>query len=188
MKTTFKILTVSVVVLLAGLTARSEDAPPQIFCAKEIQADVFASVLTSDFDQYQGGYGVGVSYFLTRHFGIGLQAQHSTGFDFHDRILNDAALRGIARLPIGNTRFAPYMYVGVGYNFGARSTTAWIQHGNTLVQERRRSDLHFDTGLGAEYRFTKFIGVFAEGGAKPDFDGRNTFIGLAGLRIIPNFR
>ena len=85
--------------------------------------------------------GGGVNYFITRNFGIGADGySENTSGNFVD----SASVSLILRLPVGKSRFAPYVFGGGGYQFDLAKT--WFAQ----------------VGAGMEYRFTPHVGVFAD--------------------------
>jgi hypothetical protein len=113
------------------------------FDAQELSVDlagILGSRDRSDFsDDNTLGVGVGVNYFFTHNFGVGAD----TYLDDVDWP-NHVDLSGLARLPIGETGFAPYALAGVGRQFLEGSQ--WTAH----------------IGGGVEYRFNRMTGAFLD--------------------------
>ncbi|HEY1172174.1 MAG TPA: hypothetical protein VGH19_12445 [Verrucomicrobiae bacterium] len=87
------------------------------------------------------GAGIGMSYFFTKHVGVGGDAfVENTAHSFVDNV----SASGIFRLPIGTTGLAPYIYGGGGHEFDL--TRQWFAH----------------FGGGLEYRFSSAIGIFTD--------------------------
>jgi hypothetical protein len=84
--------------------------------------------------------GAGVSYFLTRHLGVGAFT-HWENFDgtFFDNI----SAEGYFRWPLDRLHLAPYAVVSFGYSFETEETFEGI-------------------GAGAEYRFNEKWGAFSD--------------------------
>ena len=141
--------------------AKSACADLALYRAGEVSATAFATIATPDFKHYSEGYGVGVGYFYHLNFGVEGRITHE-GFDLDRTLVSDAAVRFIARLPLGH--LAPYTYLGAGYSFQGEGT-------------------HIDAGFGAEWRFTRRLGVFAEAVLLANFSGANRYAGAAGVRF-----
>jgi hypothetical protein len=140
---------------------------------KEVSIDLFGSAsLSQDVlnnwsrqkieDDGRLGAGVGVNYFHTRNFGLGLEAvSESTGHSLFD----SASINLLGRLPIGNSSFAPYGFVGTGYQFEGRSAT------------------FAQGGAGLEYRFNAKFGAFADVRYIITDGTPNNSLGRLGIRI-----
>lgn len=125
-------------------------APVQdnLFRAGEVQLDAFVAGAAGRFNGKNAngvGGGLGVNYFFTRYFGIGvddtlggLSIAHGSTFD---------NLQGnlIARYPIESWHLAPYAIAGGGATWGNHQT-----QGNGNV------------GGGLEYRFNRTVGLFVD--------------------------
>jgi hypothetical protein len=89
----------------------------------------------------QWGAGAGVNYFATRFLGIGAEADsHNTTGIFID----NASANLMLRLPLGDSGVAPYVLGGGGHQFD--DGKYWFGQG----------------GGGLEYRFVKYVGIFAD--------------------------
>ncbi|MCD6049594.1 MAG: hypothetical protein K0Q55_997 [Verrucomicrobia bacterium] len=87
------------------------------------------------------GAGIGMSYYITRCFGVGADAYvENTAHAFVDNVSTSA----IFRIPIGTSGFAPYIYGGGGHEFDL--TKQWFAH----------------LGTGMEYRFSSAFGIFTD--------------------------
>ena len=121
------------------------------YTASELSFDMFGSYISAEshftdlFDTNirhgNWGGGVGLNYFFTRELGIGtdINIGDNRG-NFVDQVMGNF----YARLPIGNSGFAPYAFGG-----GGRSTDQvweWLLHG----------------GIGMEYRFNPITGIFLD--------------------------
>lgn len=108
------------------------------------------------------GAGAGLNYFVTRNFGIGAEAySQNIGHSFID----NASASLIARFPLGQSGFSPYVYGGGGYQFDPNEL--WFAH----------------VGAGMEYRFTRNIGAFVDARYVLTDGTRNYGLGRAGLRF-----
>ena len=88
------------------------------------------------------GAGAGLSYFFTRNIGLGVDAySENAGHSFVD----SASLNLIARLPLGESGFSPYILGGGGRQFDP--IELW----------------YGQAGAGIEYRFTRHVGLFTDG-------------------------
>jgi len=123
-----------------------------LFNANEWQIDAYTAGAAGKFNHktYNGlGGGLGLSYFFTRYFGIGIDDTLGTlnahGHLDRNDLYDNASGNLIARLPIESWHLAPYGFVGGGATWGNHATA-----GNG------------DAGIGLEYRFTKNIGIFVD--------------------------
>jgi hypothetical protein len=140
-----------------------------IFNANEWQVDAFVAGAAGRFNhqQYNGlGGGLGLSYFITRYFGVGiddtlgeLNHQHSLYDNFSGNL--------IARIPIESLHLAPYAFLGGGATWGNHATA-----GNG------------DAGLGLEYRFTRNIGLFVDSRYLYGSRSLNETLSRAGIRFV----
>jgi len=151
----------------------STDAKPEFYRANELSLDLFGtgSVGRYTLDHVSGnrikengrlGAGAGLNYFFTRNLGLGLDAySENTAASFVD----SGSANLILRLPLGQSRFAPYIFGGGGRNF--EQLRSWFA----------------DAGAGIECRITPHLGAFVDArGALPD-KGRYYGVGRAGLRL-----
>ena len=139
-----------------------------LFNANEWQVDAYVAGAAGRFNnkQYTGvGGGLGVSYFFTRYFGIGiddtlgsLNGNGSTYDNFSGNL--------IGRLPIESWHLAPYAFVGGGATWGNHATAG-----------------DGDAGLGLEYRFTKNIGIFVDSRYLYGSRSLNESLSRAGVRF-----
>lgn len=127
-------------------------APQDTYRACELSLDVFGSGSIGKYtiNHLSGarikqdgelGAGVGLTYFITRNFGIGAEAysENTTGV-----FVDSASANVIARLPLGQSGFAPYAFGGGGRQFDLAEV--WFAQ----------------AGAGLEYRFTPKVGVFTD--------------------------
>lgn len=155
MKTLFILL-----LALSSLTACADSW----WKAKEFQAEVFATPNTSNFSEFEGGYGLGFSYFWHRNFGVNARVAH-VGYDFKGVVAEDFSGAIVARLPIDNANAAPYLRLGAGYDTG-------------------RDRTHIDSGVGLEWRWTRHVAVFGEAQFRAELDGELRYVFPVGLRVI----
>ena len=140
----------------AGSALAAEGTPHSMedrYRAQEVDVDVFASGslgqttlehLSGSRIKHDGrlGAGAGISYFFTRNFGVGVDAYtENVGHSFVD----SASANLIARLPLGQSGVAPYVFGGGGYQFDPIG----LRYGQA--------------GAGLEYRFTPKVGLFVDG-------------------------
>ena len=122
------------------------------FAAQEFSLDLFGSYTknkakfndTFDRSARHGlfGGGVGANYFLTRSFGLGVDALAQSG---DNAFVHGTSGSLILRLPIDSCHLAPYVLGGGGRTFDGPD--AWNLH----------------VGVGAEFRLNPHTGIFAEG-------------------------
>lgn len=110
--------------------------------------------------QADGFVGVGLDYFITRGFGLGVRAQID---DFQGSAIDRIGPRATVRAPLWD-RLAPYGYTEGTYDLNA---DRW----------------HIGTGAGLELRFARNLGAFGEAGVELDLDGRSTLRTSVGLRL-----
>jgi hypothetical protein len=121
------------------------------------------------------GGGADIKYFFSRYWGIGFN-----GFvvDANDNIGGGIFSTATIRYPIGNSRFAPYAWAGLG-GVGGGSTSSWyffethhINVSGNGVHEREgrtirtanetRTEVAGQFGGGLEVRLTKHIGFMSD--------------------------
>ena len=108
------------------------------------------------------GAGAGGNYFFTRYFGLGVEAySESTHFSFFNDVLGDLTLR----IPIGDTCFAPYGFMGGGREF--EPFLQWEGH----------------VGAGVEFRVWRHFSLFADGRYVFAETSQNYGLGRAGFRL-----
>ncbi len=93
-------------------------------------------------DRGAWGGNVGLNYFFIRHLGVSVDVNMpDNGGNLVDAVLGNL----IARFPLGNSGFAPYVFGG-----GGRTTDrAWNWTGQA--------------GVGLEFRFSRSVGLFTDG-------------------------
>ena len=155
------------------ISADSSSLSASPYRAQELSIDGFGSLsigqetidhLSGDAVKQDGrlGAGGGLNYFLTRCIGIGGDAySENTAGHFID----SASGNLIARLPLGETGVAPYIFGGAGHQF------------DEVAQNFGQA------GAGIEFRFMEHAGFFID--ARYVFADRtdNYGVGRAGLRI-----
>lgn len=146
---------------------------PILFRANEWNLDLFGSVsvgqdtlnnISGERVREDGrlGAGFGVSYFITRHLGIGGDAYaENTAHSFFD----DASANVIFRIPFDRAHLAPYVYGGGGRQFDPFEI--WFAQ----------------AGGGLEWRFTRGFGIFADARYVLTDEVRNFGLGRAGVRL-----
>ena len=139
-----------------------------LFRAGEVQVDAFVAGAAGKFSgkSYNGmGGGLGLSYFFTKYFGIGID-DTLTSLNGNGHTYNSTQGNLIARLPIESLHLAPYALLGGGATWGTQS------QGNGNV------------GGGLEYRINRGIGLFADSRYLFGNNGLNESLTRAGLRFI----
>ncbi len=143
--------------------------------ANELSIDAFGSASMGKYsiDHLSGarvrhdtrlGAGVGVTYFINRYFGLGADIYSE---DTRGSFIDSTSVNLIARLPLGQSGFAPYAFGGVGYQFDMNKV--WFGQ----------------FGAGLEYRFTRNIGAFLD--ARMVFPDETGDYGLARLGLRFSF-
>jgi hypothetical protein len=123
-----------------------------LYRADELDVDFFGSylnregkfneLLNTDANHGTWGGGVGLGYFFTRELGLGADVNFS---DHPGRITDQATGNLLLRLPIGSSGFAPYIFGGGGRTFSP--DWEWV----------------YGVGVGVELRFSRQVGIFADG-------------------------
>ncbi len=166
-----------------------------LYNAGELQLDLFGAYVFRDdgdsrlFSDDVAGGGVGVNYFFTRGFGLGLEGMV---FDTDGDTLGSTAANLFLRKPFGESGFALYAFAGAGIVFNADHLDEedFERARDRLDDDREPSDaddiiFEAHAGLGLEYRFSENFGIFT--------DGRRTFVdrddsdytsGRVGVRIV----
>ena len=174
-----KTLTLLAVVIATAATSFAGEAvsskkvvvAPQtedLFRAGEVQVDVFAAGAAG---RYSGksvngfGGGLGLSYFLTKYFGVAVD-DTLTSLNGNGHTYNSTQADLIGRLPIESLHLAPYALVGGGATWGTKS------QGDGNV------------GIGAEYRINRSVGLFADSRYLYGNHSLSESLTRAGLRFI----
>lgn len=89
----------------------------------------------------QWGGGGALEFFFLRYVGVEGEAWSTST---HHSFVNDAGGNLVLRLPIGTSGFAPYIFGGGGHEWEPVETG------------------YGDAGAGLEFRFTPWIGIFAD--------------------------
>lgn len=155
-----KTLTLLAVVLAAAATTYAGTdskkvvvAPVQdeLFRAGEVQLDAFAAGAAGRFNGHNLGAfggGLGLNYFFTRYFGIGIDDTLAgpVGSNKYNRGIVDSLQADlIARYPIESWHLAPYGFAGGG--------ATWASN---------RGQGNGNVGGGVEYRINRTVGLFGD--------------------------
>jgi hypothetical protein len=157
---------------LATRDDTSLDYPP-LYRSQELDLDLFGSAslgeqtlehISGDRFRHHSlwGGGGGLTYFFCRYVGVGgeFDAEGRT-----HRFVDSADGNIFLRVPILETGFAPYIFGGGGYQF-----------------ENFRQSFG-QAGAGLEFRFTRHVGIFADGRYVIADQSENYAEARAGLRI-----
>jgi len=120
----------------------------EYFKEKELSGDVFGLHVFADGDGRLSddfGGGIGANYFITRHFGLGVDGYWWDGDQVSNEWVSSFSGSAILRMPIDRLHLAPYVMGGVGGHFSG-------------VEQ-----LSFHGGGGLEYRFSPRMGTFVDG-------------------------
>lgn len=167
-------LVVAALISLPAVAVMAEHEPvaESLFRANEASLDLFGSVSVGQEtldniseervrDDGRLGLGLGGNYFFTRHLGLGGDAYtENAGHSFVD----NASGNLIFRIPFDAIHLAPYAYGGGGRQFDP--TGLWFAQ----------------AGAGLEVRFTRNVGVFADGRYVFTDGTGNIGVGRLGLR------
>jgi len=88
------------------------------------------------------GASIGMNYFITKHFGLGVDAH---GLENDGKLIDAASGSAILRFPIDVAHLAPYIFGGGGRIF--EGSDSWTGH----------------AGIGLELRLNSRTGLFADG-------------------------
>jgi opacity protein-like surface antigen len=159
----------------------------ELYRANEWQLDLFGAYAPAGgkgsrfLGDHAWGGGADVNYFFTKYLGLGLEGDvlRGTGVREGD-VSGQFALNALVRYPIGNTGWAPYAFAGIGgFVPGDNSNFAnTFSNGFRREFRNRNNDdilLEGHWGAGLEYRFTRHIGVFADGRYEVVDQSRNNF-------------
>ena len=115
------------------------------------------------------GGGLAVNRFFTTNLGVGIEGQAlRTQRDGNDTV-GSADLNLFYRMPLGQSGWAPYVYLGGGAIFNAagqldnnHNTVNGVIH---TITNDNGNDTLFEghAGLGVEYRITRHFGIFTDG-------------------------
>lgn len=168
------------VLLLATSTVFAADgdakkAVESYYHANEFSVDVFGYLRTRDFDNERTGIGLGLNYFYTQNWGVGIEG--SAG-NIGDIFVESTRLNVLYRIPIN--RSAVYVFAGAGADFCVPPIPSSSPSG---VKEDDGEVFAFDFGVGIEHRFSKHLGVFGDVRFdKPEHQSAQA-IGRVGVRI-----
>jgi hypothetical protein len=127
------------------------------------------------------GGGLAVNRFFTTNIGLGIEGQALKTQRNDDDVVGSAALNFFYRMPLGDSGWAPYVYVGGGVIFNTENTDFGDvaddvvdadddndEDGvnNNLGNNNGNDDdalLEGHAGVGVEYRITRNFGVFTDG-------------------------
>lgn len=156
------LLLVSSLSLLAADEIKPEfRAPSSYYKSSEFSVDSFALVRTTTFNDERTGVGIGAQYYVNDN--LGFRAEGITKSWGGRSQVDEINWSVLYRLPVGKA--APYGLVGGDWDLEKR-------------------DFLVHVGLGAEYRFTKHVGIFTEARMNKGWNYSNpTAEGRAGLRI-----
>lgn len=147
-------------------------APMQdnLFRAGELQLDVFAAGAAGRFNGRRAnglGGGLGVSYFFTRYFGIGIDDTLGGLTIARGKAFDNLQGNLIARYPIESWHLAPYAIAGGGATWG-----------------NNRSQGNGNVGGGLEYRINRGLGLFVDSRYIYGSKGLNESLSRAGVRFV----
>lgn len=168
------------IILLATTTAFAADGDAKktvesYYGANEFSVDVFGYLRTRDFDNERTGVGLGLNYFYTQNWGIGIEG--SSG-DVGGIFVESARLNLIYRIPIN--RSAVYVFAGAGADFCVPPIPS---SSPSSIKEDDGEVFAFCFGTGLEHRFSKHLGMFADVRfEKPEHRSAQA-LGRVGLRI-----
>lgn len=126
-------------------------------------ADTFLSLATQDFDETADGYGIGVGYQITKHWGADVRLAHH-GLDIDGHTIQSIGGRLVARMPFDF--IAPYSFLGGTFNLEADE---W----------RLQPGAGIELGLS---RKLQGLRLFGEAGLDADLRGSNGYLFTGGLR------
>lgn len=153
-----KTLTIVGLIVLLGTLTRGFAAEDS-YGPNEFSLEGFYATTTPDFEAETGTAGIGVNYFLTRNFGLGVST--AVG-NLNGPLIDNVSLRGIYRVPIEKTAL---------YGYG----------GSTRLL--KREEWTIDLGVGAEHRFSPNFGPFIEAGMVKLLKHSAEATGRVGLRV-----
>ncbi len=104
------------------------------------------------------GAGAGINYFITRNFGLGADAYSE---DTSGAFVDSASISLILRQPLGQSRFAPYVFGGGGRHLD--TVKMWFGQ----------------AGTGLEYRLARHVGIFLD--VRAVWPSETKFYGVARL-------
>lgn len=143
------------------------------YADKEVTLSTFSASIFNDSNRSNTdvnfGGGMEVKYFMNRNFGLGIEAFGVNG----DGTATGAALATATfRLPINDSRFAPYVFVGGGTTFGG---------GNGF--EDNDAKAMGQIGVGLETRVTPNVGITVDVSENIINNSDNATMVRAGLNL-----
>ena len=163
-------------VLLLSATTLFAAEPIDCYQANEVSFDTFFQVRTDDFDDERMGAGIGINYFLTRNWGIGIEgsAENTSGV-----FVEATRANLIYRIPIN--RSAIYVFAGAGANFCVPpEPESALESGES---DEGGDKWAIDVGVGIEHRFAKHFGAFTDIRLDKIEDRGATALARLGFRI-----
>ncbi len=147
-------------------------APVQdnLFRAGEVQLDTFFAGAAGRFNGKNAnglGGGLGVNYFFTRYFGIGVDDTLGGLTIASGKVFDNLQGNLIARLPIESWHLAPYAIAGGGSTWGNNKA-----QGNGNV------------GGGVEYRINHAVGLFVDSRYIYGNNGLSESLNRVGVRFV----
>lgn len=168
-------VTVLLAVASIALVARTSAAEPEVvklsaehFLAGEWNLDLYgtgtlANESRSKDDLVFGG-GLGLNYWITRGFGLGLKGEtDNLVHGFEHSVFDRAIGRASVRAPLWD-RVAPYGYCEGGYDF-------------------ERNNCIAGAGGGLDFRLAKGWALFGEAGLQVTGEGKGSMKGELGVRL-----
>lgn len=153
----------------------AKKAVESYYRANEFSVDVFGQVRTDDFNDERLGAGVGINYFYTQNWGIGLEgsAENTSGV-----FVEAVRVNAIYRIPIN--RSAIYVFAGGGANFCVPPEESAP---GSPDSESGGDKWAFCLGVGVEHRFHEHFGVFSDIRLDKIEDRGATALARVGFRI-----
>lgn len=160
--------------------------PTDCFAAHELQLDIFGQYSVGEgptqagtFRDHAFGGGIGVNYFFTRNFGLGVDAAWLsakeapyTSKKSESTVIHNFSASFIYRFPIDSICMAPYVFAGGGF----------------AVDGAQWATVH--AGAGIEYRvIPQKLGLFADTrwtylGDRYGHDDLNNVSARVGVRVV----
>jgi hypothetical protein len=129
--------TIAILITILSLTTAATAADGS-YDSGELSLSLFGGWIDKEDSTFAPG--VGMSYFLTRRFGVGAYTQWE---NFDGTFFDNVSAEGYFRLPLGDSPIAPYALAAIGYSF--------------------ETDEVFEAvGAGAEWRFNEKWGAFGD--------------------------
>jgi len=151
--------TIAILITALSVTAASADDGGS-FESGEFSLSLFGGWV--DKDDSTLAPGAGVSYFLTRHWGVGAFT-HWENFD--GKFIDNVSAEGYFRFPLGDSPIAPYGLAALGYSFETEETFEAL-------------------GAGAEWRFNEKWGAFGDVRWQFNNDTDDGVALRAGVRLV----